>query len=300
MERNFETFVTLKSYQCEVFHPRSPPQILTFRQGFLPRGGPCGLRKEMWVWLACYYTSKACQLQEAGNLSEVSKMRGGGVGKPIWPFHVQFDHTRYMKAFTHPFIFSQDYDWDYFNSSCQIRKKLGMKGMGDKGRGPQRRCGPCLQDSWCVHTCRNNETGRGRTPGHCQQRPNKHMTLRFKKRNAPSGSAWGMFKKVFSLCPLTNGATEPVVGTLKSLSWAWKIGCIYKWVMPGPAQFPLQIRDRNANQSSPSTKHTSYNTHIQVANSPICQGQYDWSTLSPPYSGNIIKQLPNRSWILKS
>lgn len=56
---------------------------------------------QMRVWLASYYTSKA--LQEAGNLSEVSKIRGGGV----WKLFGNLGHTSSVSPiFSIPFICS--------------------------------------------------------------------------------------------------------------------------------------------------------------------------------------------------
>lgn len=162
--------------------------------------------------------------------------------------------------------------------------------MGDKERRPQLRC---LQDSrcpWYVHTCEDNDTGRGWSSSHCQLRPNKHAGTEIQKAKCTRWLSVGGSSKSFLFMSSDKWeqqqnaeATEPVGGTLKSLSWACKIGCVDKWVMPGPAQFPLQIQ---ASQASPSTKHTPYKTYIHSVYLPRAGTLYDWPTPSLPHSGS--------------
>lgn len=116
--------------------------------------------------------------------------------------------------------------WSDLNSSCQIREKLWIKRMGDKEIRPQLRYVPCLQDYWYVHTCWDNDTGRGRMPVFCQLRPNKQAGTKIQKAKSTQWLNVGGSLKSFLLMSSDKweqqqktAAPEPALGTLKSLSW---------------------------------------------------------------------------------
>lgn len=54
----------------------------------------------------------------------------GRVGGTIWPFHLQFDHTRYLKAFTQLVIFSWGYDEVFLSL---ISSDMWIKGSRNRG-----------------------------------------------------------------------------------------------------------------------------------------------------------------------
>lgn len=84
-------------------------------QGFLPTGAACGLRKEMWVRLPSYCTSKACQLEEAENLS--SKDRRGRGGETIWKPKTNFSSASHSQHLLPSSAVSSNWKHSHINSS---------------------------------------------------------------------------------------------------------------------------------------------------------------------------------------